>query len=490
MNMSDGGVVTGFNFEEDEEGNQQKMAAESAGVRPGYRISALNGRQVNSKAEIVRAIQAAGGQRLNFSFAVKSSSAASSISFGAPGDLATMEGLSFDGIASWQHSAFADAFVDPFMGGAVQGRVAREQQAGFGNLIKALDFVMRALNATFSGQVGSSAESVVLRAFEDCFALAGAVPVNAEDPEAFYAFLSTLMTKINQMRPGEVLIIPGGWSRGDDGHVVLYVLSRYADKAGYSFGVVNTGEGIEYHSARVAVGASEILRNLPMVIEGVDEAKIRDSAFWMFLFRPQVYPHKHNGPKQLYTQLLPFLTNRPVSANIGDAASARAANWAAAPRGGDGSLVQSVLLALGHALRGAGSSRLQAEHSVVLLRSKVLHMIESDLLQIHGLTGSEAVLIELAARNIAWIAAEHARQNNSPISPPQLKDITRCMLAVQARVAQLRSHAMHMPPRLRCVQYCMLACSSRSLACSSRFGLLCLLTCAHTVAPQPRDRAV
>ena len=70
--------------------------------------------------------------------------------------------------------------------------------------------------------------------------------------------------------PGGVVVFPGGWVRGQDsGHIVLYVLHKYQSKKGFSFSVINTGEGIEYHAARPDSGTAEIQRNVAFTVDDV-----------------------------------------------------------------------------------------------------------------------------------------------------------------------------------------------------------------------------
>ena len=65
------------------------------------------------------------------------------------------------------------------------------------------------------------------------------------------------------MPPGGVVVFPGGWIRGDEGHIVLYVLHKYPSKKGFSFSVVNTGEGLEYHAAMPDTSTAEVRHRTP-----------------------------------------------------------------------------------------------------------------------------------------------------------------------------------------------------------------------------------
>ena len=58
------------------------------------------------------------------------------------------------------------------------------------------------------------------------------------------------------------------------------------------------------------------LVQLPLRMRGVPKVRLSNSAFWMVLLRPLVWPSAAHGPALIYEQLLPFLNARPVLANI------------------------------------------------------------------------------------------------------------------------------------------------------------------------------
>ena len=133
---------------------------------------------------------------------------------------------------------------------------------------------------------------------------------------SFLAFLQYMVGRVNAMRPGEILIFPGGWRRETKpGHALVHVLEE-ASNHHFTFSTCNTkgGEGLEYH-ARAQCAPPKLRRSLTLCCDDVPVWRLQDSSFWYMLFRPLVYPSDANGPAYLYEQLLPYLNSRPLYSN-------------------------------------------------------------------------------------------------------------------------------------------------------------------------------
>jgi hypothetical protein len=131
----------------------------------------------------------------------------------------------------------------------------------------------------------------VVEALSDMMMIASMLPVNKKDDAAFLQFLEFLMMKIGAIQPGGALIAPAGWSTGTGGHVMLLVLTRSAKELDkYSFAIVNTGEGLEYHAAHADPVTAEIKRNLAFVLHDVPAIRVTDTVFWFMIYRMMVYP--------------------------------------------------------------------------------------------------------------------------------------------------------------------------------------------------------
>ena len=131
----------------------------------------------------------------------------------------------------------------------------------------------------------------------------------------FIEFLNYLVMKVTTLRPGDILMLPGGWRTSDkEGHALMYVLLR--ESSSFTFAVSNTGDGLDYHPARSEVNPPKLKRALSIVCDKIPVQRLSDSSFWFMLFRPMVYPHETNTGSYIYEILLPYLNQRPVISSV------------------------------------------------------------------------------------------------------------------------------------------------------------------------------
>lgn len=173
----------------------------------------------------------------------------------------------------WGHASFIDLFADAFI---PKNFGTEKAVSGFGNLLKSLDFVNRSLMKLWpkTGGVGGPGP-VIVDAFQDMLTTCAMLPVNAGKDAAFLQFLEMFMMKVAALPPGGLMIAPTGWSTGEGGHVMLLLLGRgRVDPTKYTFAVVNTGEGLEYHAARADPSTSAIKRNLSFLLQDVSGQRL------------------------------------------------------------------------------------------------------------------------------------------------------------------------------------------------------------------------
>jgi len=219
---------------------------------------------------------------------------------------------------------FADAFLDP------DARRNERPAPPFHCLAQSLQVVQEGLNRLLRDRsLDSSPDSLravvgLQRAMVESLQLGARLPIGKMDDDddnadqklaaKYLDFLNVLVMKVNSIRPGELLMCPGGWRTSEkEGHAVVYLV--YRAHSTYTLAVCNTGSGQEYHPAKSELAPPKLKRALTMVFEHIPLTRLADSSFWFMLFRPMVYPEETNGPSYLYEVLFPYLNSRPLSSN-------------------------------------------------------------------------------------------------------------------------------------------------------------------------------
>ncbi|CAJ1450332.1 unnamed protein product, partial [Effrenium voratum] len=162
----------------------------------------------------------------------------------------------------------------------------------------------------------------VAKAAADCHAFARCLlEVCAEDAqnlkEKLLPLLRTLVIHSKALPPGGIAWVPVGWlkrfwqdkAEGEDGgHFLLIVLVRHLTDEDFTLSVVNTGDGLQYHPVRhcgKAPRPEQPVRQCPLVLCNVPCRRVTCGTFWYLLFRQLVSPSGSNGPRLLYSTLLP-----------------------------------------------------------------------------------------------------------------------------------------------------------------------------------------
>lgn len=132
----------------------------------------------------------------------------------------------------------------------------------------------------------------------------------------FLNFINVFLSLMENLQPGQQLVLPGGWQQPDYTHVCLYIVRNCGNNR-FSFSVCNTGnDGLEYHPSSFDPETGRKLKQMAMTIWDIPASRLVDSSFWTVLFRMQVYPSKKNDAAFLYTKLLPSLNARPLLSNL------------------------------------------------------------------------------------------------------------------------------------------------------------------------------
>ena len=170
----------------------------------------------------------------------------------------------------WRKATFVDLFSDPYLGGWSGVR----DQAPPARLEQTLEFFTRVLDSMARHTPQAKAASEVM---QDAISVARWLKRSTEDRD-LADFLSDLVTKrLAPLRVGGVMLAPIGWGyeNGEDKnikrdewcHLALLVVHR-SDERSCSVAFCNTGEGLQYHGAKIEAGGA-LKRNLSFVLEGV-----------------------------------------------------------------------------------------------------------------------------------------------------------------------------------------------------------------------------
>ena len=79
---------------------------------------------------------------------------------------------------------------------------------------------------------------------------------------------------------------------------MLLVLFRSVEAEEFILGVVNTGEGLQYHPAslsRAQPNPEMPLRQSPLVLTSIPIDRVCSSALWYLLYRQILHPDPENG---------------------------------------------------------------------------------------------------------------------------------------------------------------------------------------------------
>ena len=226
---------------------------------------------------------------------------------------------------TWLHFAFCDLFADPFVDvkqrqleqdvimGISKARKAaaqrleskdasaktttndKESSDGQGKeavvqLAMSMKFVGNIFKRLLSEELGDCSRHVncVQHALVEALQIGARLPIGkCEDVHtSFLAFLQYFVGRVSAMRPGEMLIFPGGWRRKTiPGHALVHVLERVTMQH-YTFSTCNTkeGEGLKYHAARPQCAPPKLRRALTICCDDIPASRLSDSSFWYMLF--------------------------------------------------------------------------------------------------------------------------------------------------------------------------------------------------------------
>jgi hypothetical protein len=353
----------------------------------------------------------------------------------------------------WQYSTFVDYVADASVN--QKTLKAEDTRVAPARLLESLEFMQKIferLNEMGNSSIKEQFDELH-KALTDAADILRAMPFRLGDDAKFHAFLTLVVGRVHNLRLGNLMLVPAGWTHDENGDHLIMVALRRQEKA-WSFAIINTGmdphQGLEYHAAKPDLGSGTIKRNLAFSVFDVHPEKLKQSSFWMVLLWPLVYPTARNGPGDIYDRLLPYLNERPLMANIPTTCTqdeVPPVDWRTLPHGGDHSYCRCITEALRQCLRFVGMNSSQSEYVLMHIDWTLCSMIQHDLSMLTSLGGSDLILVKHAQQRLARSASVQAAKPH--VSLEQLDAIEACLDDLERKLVPFENLVdKSMPPML------------------------------------------
>ncbi|GAB5356506.1 hypothetical protein AAMO2058_000295800 [Amorphochlora amoebiformis] len=132
-------------------------------------------------------------------------------------------------------------------------------------------------------------------------------------PEQLSFFLQFFVDKkLRPMKPGDMMVFPGGWQDPTSGHCIMHTIEREKKNKSFTFTVHNTGKGIDHHLSTpskppgLKYAASAVFHDVP-------ESKILDYGFWYMFLKCHCTVSDNHRKEVLYDILFPHLLGLPFA---------------------------------------------------------------------------------------------------------------------------------------------------------------------------------
>jgi Ca2+-binding EF-hand superfamily protein len=370
--------------------------------------------------------------------------------------------------AVWEQIAFVDCMADDAFGFDERLMRIRDEKLPIRETLETMSdscsTISRALGSLHFPLTVPETNAImeVRRSLDDLTLLCRQIPAGTKDNNAFTAFLSVFIDRVRSMRPGALLMFPGGWSTQNDGNSRALIFTLQRLQGSFVFSVTNTGDGLEYHPIKADPSSDGFLYGLTTQFTEVPMDVCLDSSTWALLLRPLVHPQKtaEIAKDHIYARILPMLNNRPLMASVG-AQPLRTIQFAPKPTGGDLSFSLCALEAARCALCSLGCPPKRANALVeVGVRHVMLEEALRNVSEISLLNTSACVALETACKTLAKFATPYAEklakiekegtdQANliaGPVHPDMLAMILKCVEATRLRATNARRPTLLPPP--------------------------------------------
>jgi hypothetical protein len=169
----------------------------------------------------------------------------------------------------------------------------------------------------FMSENGIINETIDTSAFKECSDEAQniyeALMVQKASTRETHDYATTLIKKTQNLKKGNSMWLPGGWS-GNPGHAVLYRVQKQTNGK-YSFTIFNTGGGLNYHDSIIVDGEEKYQTQL--TIKDIDPKKFLTPEIYQHLLELQIQSssdvNAEFSERNIYIGVINYLDGTRVS---------------------------------------------------------------------------------------------------------------------------------------------------------------------------------
>lgn len=184
----------------------------------------------------------------------------------------------------WTTRPFVGLLADSFVDGT-------ELEGGYiATSVQVINLLLARLTGTAEGKakltlLTAAHEFNALGKLSSMLKATGDMSVNAlknvKDKASFAAFLAEWQKTIEDLAPGNMMFVPGGWTGLTGSGALLHILEHNPDNT-YSFVTCNSGAGLAYHPAKPVLERTHVkMKHKTCIrINDIPKSRMLDPAFW------------------------------------------------------------------------------------------------------------------------------------------------------------------------------------------------------------------
>jgi len=339
----------------------------------------------------------------------------------------------------WLHPCFAGLFGDSFIEGTGL------EFGGVFTTLQVFNLVFAKLLKHEGVRMGGRAEmyphslqhpewqelNAIFMGFTESVKVAHLFQKSIENKNQHRQLMVVLMSKLEAMQIGEVLLVPHAISDKRETSPILFVVDKISDDLA-TFIVVNTNpELLYFHPAQGQ--PPKIKYKTCMVLENVAFDKLKDEAFWGLAYWVATSPEDASQTMRpvevLYKILLPFLQGKSLE-EIQHSQSSSSCELRSPQRAETGHL-RCLIEAFQYLMRRRGLAVAARKEVSLLLRLEMFELVMHDMMFVQQLSSAERTLLHIACRQIGYTTSKLGRMLNPDktdvLSLEQVSAIAKCI---------------------------------------------------------------